>query len=143
MITPGRGSISILAFISLTGLVGGCGGSKEDSGAEAEEIVQSLKSLKPGEILIQGKRKEKFSGPYTLRRGGYVLQFQRVGASGSLTVALESQRGSKQPPYKILLADSSQTGGRREITLSGRFYVHVVSTADGYVLRFAPKGGGR
>jgi hypothetical protein len=143
MITPRRWPISILAFISLAGLVGGCGGSKEDSGAEVDEIVKNLKSLKPGQILIQGKRKEKFSGPYTLRRGGYVLQFERVGESGSLTVALESQRGSKQPPYKILLADSSQTAGRRDVTLSGRFYVHVVSTADGYVLRFTPKRGGR
>ena len=97
MIAPRPGSISILAVASLLCFVGGCGGSNEDAGAEADEILKDLKALKPGEILIQGQRREKFSGPYTLRRGGYVLQFQREG-DGNLTVALESRRGSKQPP---------------------------------------------
>ncbi len=138
MITLRPGSISILAVVSVACLVGGCGGSNEDAGAEADEIVKNLKALKPGEILIQGQRREKFSGPYTLRRGGYVLQFQREG-DGNLTVALESRRGSKQPPYQVLLADSEQKSGRREVTLSGKLYVHTTSTADGYVLRFTPK----
>jgi hypothetical protein len=143
MITPRSASISILAVVSLSGLVGGCGGSNEDAGPEADEIVKNLKALKPGEILIQGQRRERFSGPYTLQRGGYVLRFQREGESGNLTVALESQRGSNQPPYQLLLADSDQRAGRREVTLSGKLYVHVTSTAEGYVLRFTPKVRGR
>jgi len=143
MITLRPGSTSILAVVSVAFLVGGCGGSNEDAGAEADEIVKNLKALKPGEILIQGQRREKFSGPYTLRRGGYVLHFQREGERGNLTVALESQRGSKQPPYQVLLADSEQRAGSREVTLSGKLYVHITSTADGYVLRLTPKVRGR
>jgi hypothetical protein len=139
MITLRPGSISILAVVSVACLVGGCGGSNEDAGAEADEIVKNLKALKPGEILIQGQRREKFSGPYTLKRGGYVLRFQREGESGKLTVALESRRGSNQPPYQLLLAYSDQKAGSREVTLSGKLYVHITSTADGYVLRFTPK----
>jgi hypothetical protein len=141
-INPRRGSISLLAVVSLAGFVGGCGGSNEDAGPEVDEIVKNLKALKPGEILIQGQRREKFSGPYTLRRGGYTLQFQREG-DGKLTVALESQRGSKQPPYQLLLNDSHQRTGSRKVTLSGKLYVHITSTADGYVLRFTPKVRGR
>ena len=136
-----RRSISLLAVVLIAGFAGGCGGSNEDAGAEADQILKDLKALKPGEILIQGQRREKFSGPYILRRGGYVLQFEREG-DGKLTVALESKRGSKQPPYQVLLADSEQKAGRREITLSGKFYVHTTSTADGYVLRFTPKVAG-
>ena len=143
MITLRPGSISILAVVWVACLVGGCGGSNEDAGAEADEIVKNLKALKPGEILIQGQRRERFSGPYTLQRGGYVLQFRREGEKGDLTVALESQRGSKQPPYQLLLADSDQRAGRREVTLSGKLYVHVMSTAEGYTLRFTPKVRGR
>jgi hypothetical protein len=139
MITPRPGSVLFLAVVSLAGLVAGCGGSNEDAGAEADEIVKSFKALKPGEILIQGQRREKFSGPYTFRRGGYVMRFQRDGDSGNLTVALESQRGSKEPPYQVLLADSDQQAGRREVTLSGKLYVHITSTADGYEVRFTPK----
>jgi hypothetical protein len=142
MIAPRRGPI-ILAVVSLAGFFGGCGGSNEDAGPEVEDVIKNFKSLKPGEILIQGQRKDKFAGPYTLRRGGYVLRFQREGESGNLTVALESQRGSKQPPYQLLLADSDQKAGRREVTLSGKLYVHVTSTADGYLLRFTPKVRGR
>lgn len=143
MITLRPGSISILAVASVACLVGGCGGSNEDAGAEANEIVKNIKALKPGEILIQGQRREKFSGPYILRGGGYVLRFQREGEDGNLTVALESQRGSKQPPYQLLLDDSDQKAGRREVTLSGKLYVHITSTADGYVLRLTPKVRGR
>ena len=143
MITLRPGSISILAVVSVACLVGGCGGSNEDTGAEADEIVKNLKALKPGEILIQGQRREKFSGPYTLKRGGYVLRFQREGEDGNLTVALESQRGSKQPPYQLVLDDSHQRTGSREVKLSGKLFVHITSTADGYQLRFTPKARGR
>ena len=95
MITLRPGSISILAVVSFAGLVGGCGGSSDKAGPDVQDVLQNIKALKPGEILIQGQRREKFSGPYTLRRGGYVLRFQREGEDGNLTVALESQRGSK------------------------------------------------
>lgn len=142
MIAARRWPASILAIVSLAGFAGGCGGSSDDPGAEAQDVLQNLKSLKPGEIMIQGQRREKFSGPYALRPGGYVMGFERVGERGNLTVLLESTRGSKQPPYQLLLADSGQKTGRREVTLSGKVYVHVKSTADGYVLRFTPKAGG-
>jgi hypothetical protein len=142
MITSRGRSMSILAIVSLAGLVGGCGGSSDDAEAEAQNVLQNIKALKPGEILIHGQRREKYSGPYTLQRGGYVLRFQREGESGKLTVALESQRGSKQAPYQLLLADSEQKAGSREVTLSGNFYVHIRSTAEGYVLRFTPKTRG-
>jgi hypothetical protein len=143
MITLRRGSISLLAVVSLAGLVAGCGGSNGDAGAEADQIVKNLQALKPGEIMIQGQRREKFSGPYTFRRGGYILSFERVGENGNLTISLESRRGSKQRPYQLLLADSGQKAGRREVTLSGKLYVHITSTAEGYVLRFTPKARGR
>jgi hypothetical protein len=143
MITARHRPMSILAIVSFAGLVAGCGGSSDKAGPDVQDVLQNIKALKPGEILIQGQRREKFSGPYTLQRRGYVLRFERLGGSGNLTVALESQRGSKQPPYKLLLSDSAQKRGRREVRLSGKLYVHITSTADGYVLRFTPIVRGR
>lgn len=115
-----------------------CGGTSDSDKQEAQEVIRALKSLKPGEFLIEGRRREKYSGPYTFGRGGYVLRFRRIGGSGRLAVALESVRGSRQKPYQRLL-DTGLPSGKRDVALSGRLYVHVTSSADGYILRFTPK----
>jgi hypothetical protein len=129
-----------LGLALLCALAAGCGGSNDDVSSEANEVIRNLKSLKPGEILIQGQRREKFSGPYTFMPGGYVFRFRRLGDSGRLTVSLESQRGSKGQGYKLLL-DTDRAAGRRSVPVTGKRYVHILSSADGYVLRFTPKRG--
>jgi hypothetical protein len=131
-------SRSSLAALALLCAVAGCGGSDDDAGAEANEVISNFKSLKPGEILIQGQRREKYSGPYTFEAGGYSFRFQRLGDSGRLAVSLESQRGSKQKPYELLV-DTDRATGRGSVTVKGKRYVHISSSADGYVLRFTPK----
>lgn len=143
MIASRRRLLLLIALAVVAGLAGACGGSSDDSDASADAIIESFESLKPGEILIQGQRTERFSGPYRLRKGGYVLHFQRQGADGSLTVSLESVRGSMRKPSQLLLDDSDEQAGRRTVNVSGTFYVHVRSSADGYVLRFTPKRPGR
>lgn len=143
MMTPRRRPVQLAAVAVTAGLVVACGGSGDDAGAEAEAVIQSLKSLKPGEILIQGRRAEKFSGPYRFRKGGYLLHFRRMGADGSLTVSLESARASERQSFQLLLDDSDQEAGQRTVTVSGKLYVHVKSSADGYVLRFTPQRPGR
>jgi hypothetical protein len=139
MITPLRRPVQLAAVVVVAGLVGACGGSGDNDDAEVAAVIESLKSLKPGEILIQGRRAEKFSGPYRLRKGGYLFRFRRIGGDGSLTVLLESVRGSKRQPFQLLLDDSDQKAGQRTVTVSGKLYVHVKSSAKGYVLRFTPK----
>jgi hypothetical protein len=131
---------ALLATVATTAsIAAGCGGSGADEKEEAQEIVQTFKSLKRGEFLIQGRRSEKFSGPYRLRRGGYLLRFRRLGDDGRVTVALESQRGSRQRPFQLVLTDFDGGTAQRKVTVSGTFYVHVTSSADGYVLRFTPR----
>jgi hypothetical protein len=134
-----RNAGAVLAFAVLAVVASGCGGSEGNEDAEAEAVISRLKSLKPGEILIQGQRKEKFSGPYTLRKGGYVLRFQRMGDEGRVTVSLESKRGSRQQPYELVLDDFDRQAAQRSVTVTGKVYVHVQSSADGYLLRFTPK----
>jgi hypothetical protein len=131
------GAVVVLAALAL--VASGCGGSDGNEDAEAQAVISKLKSLKPGEILIQGQRKEKFSGPYTLRKGGYVLRFQRMGDEGSVTVSLESKKGSPQQPYELVLEDFDGPAAKRNVTLTGKVYVHVRSSADGYVVRLTPR----
>lgn len=136
MIASSRSSLFAIAL--LCALAAGCGGSSDDeASSEANEVIRNFKSLKPGEILIQGERREKFSGPYTFKTGGYLLRFRRLGDSGRLTVSLESRRGSQQEPYQLLV-DGDRQQGRRTVTVEGKRYVHILSSADGYVLRFTP-----
>jgi hypothetical protein len=138
MIATPRSSLRASALLLLCALATGCGGSKDDASLEANKVIENLKSLKPGEILIQGQRREKFSGPYTFEAGGYSFRFQRLGDSGRLAVSLQSQRGSKQKPYELLV-DTDRATGKRSVTVKGERYVHISSSADGYVLRFTPK----
>jgi hypothetical protein len=120
-------------------LLAGCGGSSGDDEDDAEAVIQSFKELKPGEILIQGLKAEKFSGPHRLRKGGYVLTFERTGDEGTLSVSLESVRGSTRPPYQLVLKESRAETGRRPVTVSGQLWVHIRSSADSYVVRLTPK----
>jgi hypothetical protein len=134
-----QSSLPAFGLALLCALAAGCGGSNDDVSSEANEVIRNLKSLKPGEFLIQGQRREKFSGPYTFKPGGYLLRFRRLGDSGRLTVSLESQRGSKDSGYKLLV-DTERAMGTRSVPAKGKRYVHIVSSADGYLLRFTPKG---
>ena len=132
-----------LVALGLASLLAGCGGG--GSGGDevgAQDVIQSFKSLKRGEILIQGQRAEKFSGPYKLRKGGYVLHFRRLGEDGAVTVALESQRGSQAQPYELVLDDFEGATAQRKTSATGKLYVHITSSADGYVLRFTPRRAG-
>jgi hypothetical protein len=133
-----RTSTSLLGLVALGTLAAGCGGSSAGSSEEAQQVIKNFKSLQRGEFLIQGMRHEKFSGPYAFKPGGYLMRFQQNGGEPQLTVSLESQRGTAKKPYQ-LIADTDQSAGRRPVTISGRLYVHVRSSADGYVLRFTPK----
>ena len=133
-----RSTLPALGLALLCALTAGCGGSKDDASSEANEVIRNLKSLKPGEFLIQGQRREKFSGPYTFKPGGYLFRFRRLGDSGRLTVSLETRRGSKRAGYKLLV-DTERAMGTRSVPVKGKRYVHIVSSADGYLLRFTPK----
>ncbi len=137
------GKWGALATLCLASVLAGCGGGGSgDDDAEAQDVIQSFKSLKPGEILIQGRRAEKFSGPYQLRKGGYLVDFRRLGDDGAVTVALESQRGSQAQPYELVLDDFEGATAQRKASSTGKLYVHVTSSADGYVLRFTPRRDG-
>jgi hypothetical protein len=127
-------------------VVSGCGGSDDGTAdAVARSLARDVKAMKPGEILIQGQRSPRFSGPYTFRPGGYVLRFRQRGEPRAgerlLTVALESQRGSTAAPYELVVR-TDRLSGRETIRANGELYIHVTTTSPSYELRFTPVRGG-
>lgn len=135
-----------LCLLVATLATGGCGSSSDDdnAGGEAAKVIEQLKSLRRGEILIQGLTAPRIAGPYNFKPGGYVLHFEqpsaREGEQKPLTVALESTPRSRANPYELLV-DSRRGSGTKAVTLSGKLYVHVVRAPGEYVLRFTPKRG--
>jgi hypothetical protein len=128
-----------IALLVAVAIAGGCGSDSEDSSDEAQKIVQQLKSLRRGEIFIQGMS-PRVVGPYDFKPGGYIFTFDQAARSGGLTVALESKPRSRAQPYQLLVK-SARASGTRPISLSGRLYVHIVDASGTYVLRFRPNQG--
>ena len=131
-----------IALLVAVAAAGGCGSSSDDVSREAEKVVQQLDSLQRGEILIQGMTAPRVVGPYVFKPGGYVLRFEQPGARESeekgLIVALESKPGSRAQPYQLLV-DSGRESGTKEVSVSGKLYVHILRAPGDYLLRFTPK----
>jgi hypothetical protein len=128
-----------VALLLAAGIAGGCGSGSDDASGEAQKVVEQLKTLQKGEILIQGMSAPRIIGPYDFKAGGYVFSFDHGEAAGEkLTVALESRPRSRSQPYQLLV-DSNRSSGTSSVSLSGKLYVHVVGAGGEYVLRFRPK----
>ena len=126
-----------IGLLLALGLGAGCGSDSEGSAEEAQEVVEQLKSLKKGEIFIQGVSAPRVVGPYVFKAGGYTLRFEQKPGTGRLTVAVESKPRSRAQPYQLLV-DSERRAGTRSFSLSGKLYVHIVDARGEYVLRFRP-----
>jgi hypothetical protein len=145
VITRVAGSLLGVALV-LAGV--GCGaksgGSQQPEGLDTTALLKQLKDVKKGEVLIIGQKPVRFSGPYSFRGGRYVFRFTQRGAEAGdrphLRVSLESRRGSRQEPYELVV-DTSRAAGRAVVTISGRLFVHVITTSASYVLRFTPPTG--
>jgi hypothetical protein len=136
-VTPGNPCRAGIALTLAAGIAAGCGSGSDDSANEAQKVVQQLKSLQKGDILIQGFSAPRVLGPYQFKPGGYVFSYRQNGGAG-LRVALESKSGSRRQPYQLLV-DSDQTSGRSSVALAGKLYVHVLEADGEYMLRFRPK----
>jgi hypothetical protein len=137
-----RASGVAIALLLAGAAAGGCGSSSDDGSGEVTKVIGQLKSLRKGEILIQGMTSPRVIGPYAFKPGGYVLRFEQPGAPESererLVVALESKPRTRAQPYQLLV-DSDRGSGTKGVSVSGKLYVHVVRAPGDYVLRFTPR----
>jgi hypothetical protein len=132
-------SVSASAVAALVMLLAaGCGGGAESESDEAQRVLGEIQSLQAGEILIRGIATPRTTGPYTFKPGGYVLRFEQTGDGDRIVVALESRPNSQRDPYQRLV-DAAARSGSAQVGVSGKLYVHVLSAAGDYTLRFTPK----
>jgi len=144
--SPRSSTRLVLGLLLATLLVSGCGSGpraeQPDAGAEAKAIVRQAGHLKKGEILIIGQKPDRYSGPYTLRAGGYVFRFEQRSPArdkrARLRVSLESRRGHSTEPYQLIV-DTRQPTGQATVAVAGSFFIHVTTTSPSYVLRFTPR----
>ena len=128
-----------VALLLAAAVAGGCGSESDDASGEAQKVVEQLKTLQKGEILIQGMSAPRVIGPYDFKAGGYLFSFEHREAEGKkLTVALESKPRSRAQPYQLLI-DSERGSGTASVAQTGKRYVHVLEAGGEYVLRFRPK----
>ena len=132
-------------MLLLCAIVSSCGGSDDADGGleDAQPVLEELQregaTLRKDEFLVIGSRGSKFAGPYSFGRGGYVMRFKQLEPRpGRLTISLESQRNSRKEPYQLVVA-TTEKSGTRNVEVSGRLFVHVVSETPPYVVRFTPK----
>jgi hypothetical protein len=134
-----RSTAAVVAIFAAGGVPAGCGSGSHGSGGEKQEvdqIVNLIKSAKPGEFLIEESGPRRAEGPYVFKPGGYVFRFEQMKNRGRLVVSLESKPGSRQEPYQLLV-DTAARVGSEQVSLTGRLYVHIVSDGE-YLLRFTP-----
>jgi hypothetical protein len=133
------GRAAVIALLLTAGIAGGCGSGSDESDSEAQKVLEQLKTLQKGEILIQGMSAPRIIGPYDFKPGGYLFSFVHREADGErLVVALESKPRSRAQPYQLLI-DSDRSSGMVSVTLTGKLHVHVIEAGGEYVLRFRPK----
>lgn len=134
------GVVLVVSFLAVA-----CGSKSTGSGGrelDTNALLKQLGSVKSGEVLIIGRRPVRFGGPYSFRPGGYVVRFTQAARADAqaprLRVSLESRRGSREDPYQRVV-DTSKLRGRVSLRISGRLFVHVITSSPSYVLRFTPR----
>jgi hypothetical protein len=126
-----------ICLAALVPLTAGCGSSRNDA-SDTNALLGTLRSLKPGEILIIGKRSPRTAGPFSFEAGGYLLRFtQPRGAHLRVSVRSSTSTGSDA---ERLLTDTTRARGAEHVDIAGRLYVRVVASAHSYTLRFTPRG---
>jgi hypothetical protein len=131
------------ALTALSLAAAGCGSSHR-SATDTNDVVDGaalagqLRSLKPGEILIIGRKSRRTAGPFTFKPGGYLFHFTQPRRA-RLRVELRAAASGAGEAHQ-LLADTTRTSGTARVHLAGRLYVDVVATAHSYTLRFTPRG---
>lgn len=97
---------------------------------------------RPGAIVVRGNG-PKMDGPFTFKPGGYVLKYEQLPDPEfgfnptSFVAALESKPQSYDQPYQ-LLTNTSARRGTTKVTVSGKLWVNVSSSANEFVLTFEP-----
>ena len=126
-------SASVLAL-----LAAGCGGSGDATG-EAEAILDDLRGLKPGEILIKSEAAPRVSGPWTLKPGGYLLHFEHAPDDGEVKLRVSLGRTRTAAAATRPIIDTSEPSGTRPLIMSGRVFVHIEQAGGPYRLRLTPR----
>jgi len=139
-----------LFFLLLGGSAfAGCGGD-DSSSTTTTATTTALPELarRPaaaGEIVARGEASPQTHGPYTFG-GRYLVRFVQYApedpnldfsSQTSFTAALMRKEGDTSGAVELF--ETAAAGGRREVTIRGRYLVDVSFGDFPYVIRFTPR----
>jgi hypothetical protein len=146
---------TVIALLAGAALAAACGGGSSGggapSGASGDGTPADAKpalaraARRPGEVLVQGQASPASHGPFTLR-GRYVVRFEQIapedprldfGAQTAFVAALDGTAEQDGPGSVRLFRTAARTG-RREMRLSGRYFIDVSFGDFPYAVRLTP-----
>jgi hypothetical protein len=146
---------TVIVLLAAAALASACGGGSSGGGpapgtsgdgAQADAKPGLARAAKrPGEVLVQGQASPASHGPFTLR-GRYVVRFEQIApedpdldfATQTAFVAALDRRPEQDGPGSVRLFRTAARTGRREMRLSGRYFIDVSFGDFPYVVRLTP-----
>jgi hypothetical protein len=146
---------TVLALLAAAALASACGGGSSDGGPApgasgdgapaAAKPALARAAQRPGEVLVQGQASPASHGPFTLR-GRYVVRFEQIApedprldfAAQTPFVAALDRKAEQDGPGSVRLFRTAARTGRKEMRLSGRYFIDVSFGDFPYAVRLTP-----
>jgi hypothetical protein len=146
---------TVIVLLAAAALASACGGGSSGGGpapgASGDGVPADAKpalaraAKRPGEVLVDGQASPASHGPFTLR-GRYVIRFEQIApedpkldfATQTPFVAALDRKAEQDGPGSVRLFRTAARTGRKEMRLSGRFFIDVSFGDFPYAVRLTP-----
>jgi hypothetical protein len=147
----------VIALLGTCAVATACGGASErradapgarDGAPPPARPALARPATRAGEILVQGQGSPASHGPFKLR-GRYTVRFEQIApedpeldfAGQTAFVAALDRRAEQDGPGSVRLFRTAARTGRREMRLSGRYFIDVSFGDFPYAIRLTPAEG--
>jgi hypothetical protein len=146
---------TVIVLLAAAALASACGGGSSgggpapgasgDGAPAAAKPALARAATRPGEVLVQGQSSPASHGPFTLR-GRYVVRFEQIApedpkldfTTQTAFVAALDRRAEQDGRGSVRLFRTAARTGRREMRLSGRYFIDVSFGDFPYAIRLTP-----
>jgi hypothetical protein len=146
---------TLIVLLAAAALATACGGGSpgggpapgaSGDGAPADAKPGLARAAKrPGEVLVEGQVSPASHGPFTFR-GRYVVRFEQIApedpkidfTAQTPFVAALDRTAEQDGPGSVRLFRTAARTGRKEMRLSGRYFIDVSFGDFPYAVRLTP-----
>ena len=146
---------TVIVLLAAAALASACGGDSSGGGAAPRgsgdgapadaKPALARAAQRSGEVLVEGQASPASHGPFTLR-GRYVVRFEQIApedpkldfASQTPFVVTLDRKAEQEGPGSVRLFRKAAHAGRKEMRLSGRYFIDVSFGDFPYAVRLTP-----